>query len=110
MDWKKYFRRLLLIEIVVFGFTALGSWALGIPFSSGLFLVGSILIVMAFTGSSSASRLQGVGNIGSNTMEDQLVRDVKDAEQIGRIQRMVTDVIAIGGIPILVGVVIAMLG
>lgn len=106
---KKFLRRLLIVETVLFGIVAVISMVTKVPFGAALILAGFGLIVLGFMGSSSGGRLKSLHGLGSNTMEDQMVQDFNDYEQISRTQGMLNDLIMISAVPVLLGIVILVL-
>ena len=105
---KKFWRRVLLVEVVLFGIVGLFCLLTGFKYGVALVLSGALVMVPGFMGSSSASRLEGYG-IGSNTLEQQMVRDLSDYEQINRTHAMFNDVIILCGIPMLSGILLLVL-
>lgn len=104
-NWKsaKYWRRVFLIEVVIFTIVGIFCALTGYNYPSALFLLGGLIIVLAFTGSSSYARVNGMP-LGSETMEDQMMRDLRDSDQINRLQTMMSDVVVIGLIPPIVAI------
>lgn len=101
-------RRLIIVEGILFMIVGLVCFLTGFHYGVGLALAGCLIIVLGFTGSSSASRLSNP-TMGSNTMEQQMMRDFRDAKQIGRTQGLMNDILLIGSVPILLGFVFMML-
>jgi hypothetical protein len=108
---KKFLWRLFMVELVIFAIVGLVSLASGMEYGVALILAGFGAVVLGFMGSSSGARLQGIQRhgLGSNTMEQQFVRDFNDYEQIERTQSMLYDLIVISAIPIFVGIVMLMI-
>lgn len=103
---KTFFKRLFLIETSIFLGVAIVSYLTAIDYPSLLFLFGFSIIVMGFIGSSPVGRLNQIGGLGSDTMESQMIRDFNETDQINRLQAMMSDVVIIGIIPPVAGVLI----
>lgn len=101
-------RRLIIVEGVLFVIVGLVCFLTGFHYGAGLSLAGCLIIVLGFTGSSSASRLNNPA-MGSNTMEQQMMRDFRDAKQIARTHGLMNDILLIGVVPVLTGVIVMML-
>lgn len=103
---KKFLRRLLIVEAILFGIIGIISLVTKAPFGAALILAGFGLIILGFMGSSSGARLKSLHGLGSNTMENQMMQDFNDYDQISRTQGMLNDLIVISAVPIAMGILI----
>lgn len=106
---RLFLKRLFFVEFIIFSVAAIVSYFTTFDYASLLFLFGFAIIVMGFVGSSPVGRLNQIGGLGSDTMEDQMIRDFHDSDQIQRLQTMMSDVVVIGLIPPLAAILIYVL-
>jgi hypothetical protein len=99
--------KLIVIEAIIFGIVGILSVILGFTYSSGLMLVGAAIFVLRFTGGSSAPHFSR-GAL-SYELQNQHLRELKDINQMKRRFDFTNDLLIIGAIPLVIGVILSLL-